>query len=244
MMNKIESTQNSIIKAVAKLHLTKERKKQKQFIVEGIRAVTTFLKNGYTPVHLFITKEFSELSLKETTYVSESVMKKISSATTPSGMLAVFAFPKNPDPQNLSSGAILANITDPGNMGTLIRSAAAFGHKSIVIIDGCDVFSPKVIQATAGVFPLINIFVWSWQELQQHKGNKKLIALVVKEGKAPQNISFENALFVIGNEAHGIKDTWIKECDELLTLPMPGNTESLNAGVAGSIALSLPTLFT
>ena len=109
-------------------------------------------------------------------------------------------------------------------MGTLIRSAAAFGHTSVVIIDGCDPFSPKVIQATAGTLPLVNLFIWSWQELQHYKFKLKLIGLVVKDGKTPQELNFNDVLFVIGNEAHGIPEEWVKECNELLTLPMPGKT--------------------
>lgn len=243
MINKIESTQNLVIKEAIRLHTKKERKRKKQFIVEGTRAVLTFLENGYKPVHLFATEDITGFENQNITLVSKSVMEKLSTAESPSGIFAVFSYPENPLPKDLSSGIVLANITDPGNMGTLIRSAAAFGHTSVVIIDGCDPFSPKVIQATAGTLPLVNLFIWSWQELQHYKFKLKLIGLVVKGGKTPQELNFNDVLFVIGNEAHGIPEEWVKECNELLTLPMPGKTESLNAGVAGSIALSLPTLF-
>lgn len=243
MNNKIESTQNLLIKEIVKLHTKKERKRKQQFIVEGIRAVTTFLENNYKSIHLFVTEDVAVHFKNQTiTLVSESVMEKISTATSASGIFAVFSYPENPLPKDLSSGIVLANITDPGNMGTLIRSAAAFGYSSVVIIDGCDPFSPKVIQATAGVLPLVDLFIWSWKTLQQYKNNIQLIGLVVRNGKSPQNINLSNSLFVIGNEAHGICDEWIKECDELLTIDMKGNTESLNAGVAGSIALALPII--
>ena len=73
----------------------------------------------------------------------------------------------------------------------------------------------------------------------ENKKDLKLIALVVKDGTPPDTINFENSLLVIGSEAHGIPTQWAEQCEEKLTLPMPGNTESLNAAVAGSIAIYL-----
>src|SRR5579885_2522756 len=122
-------------------------------------------------------------------------------------------------------------------MGTLIRTCAAMGKKSVVIIDGTDVWSPKVIQATAGTLAYVTIFQWSWNELLKHKKDIPLCALVVHDGKSPTKKIMESTLLVIGSEAHGIPDTWIKECEYKVTLSMPGNTESLNAAVAGSIAM-------
>lgn len=241
-MKNISSVQNPLIKTICKLQTAQGRKQAKQFVVEGHRTVQTFIEHGYKPVYLFVTEKnkatLSKMDAIETFLVSDLVMNKISSAVNPSGILCIFAMPKNPEPAQLGSGLVLANITDPGNMGTLIRSAAAFGAQSVVIIDGCDVFSPKVLQATAGALPLIKLFIWNWQELLQNKKNLELCALVVTDGTNPEKIT-KNSLLVVGNEAHGLPAEWANSCDQKITLPMTGNTESLNAGVAGSIALYL-----
>ena len=165
-------------------------------------------------------------------------MEKISTTKTPSGYLAVFTIPKQPQP-TVERGIVLANITDPGNMGTLMRSAAAMNIKTVVVVDGVDPWSPKVVQASAGSVGTLTIYQCSWQELLKHKQEKKLCALVVKNGKAPQEHELNDVFLVIGNEAHGIPSDWLNDCELKCTLPMPGKTESLNAAVAGSIALYL-----
>jgi TrmH family RNA methyltransferase len=124
-------------------------------------------------------------------------------------------------------------------MGTLIRSAIAMGIKSVVIVEGTDPWSPKVIQASAGTIIQANVFQIGWDQLIKNKKNLKLCALVVKGGKKPNQIDFKDILLVVGNEANGIPDNWLSKCEEKMTLPMPGNTESLNAAIAGSIALYL-----
>lgn len=243
-MKEITSVTNDLIKNIAKLRNAKERKQQQQFIVEGLRACTTFITNGYKPRFIFVTQDSIEQVKKffkedEVIFVTDHVMEKISVSKTPSGILAVFPLPKDPSAQTLSAGLVLAEINDPGNMGTLIRSSAAFGYKSIVVVGGCDPFCPKVIQATAGTLPLVNVFQWSWKELLEYKKDLLLIGLSVKNGKALQTFTQKKCLFVIGNEAHGIKEQWLQNCDQLASLPMTGAVESLNAAIAGSLVLAL-----
>ncbi len=165
-------------------------------------------------------------------------MEKMSTTKTPSGYLAVFTIPPKPQP-TFERGIVLANITDPGNMGTLIRSATAMNVKTVVIVDGVDPWSPKVVQASAGTVGSVALLECSWQELLTYKQDKQLCAFVVKNGKTPQELELNDMLLVIGNEAHGISNDWLNDCEFTCTLPMPGNTESLNAAVAGSIALYL-----
>lgn len=241
---KITSPSNPLIKETVKLHTTKERKKQQLFIVEGIRAIQTFLEAGHTPKNFFVTeKAFPEAAkiLPKTNpfLVSESVMKKLSTASTPSGILCVFPIPKTPALKTLGPGLVLAQISDPGNMGTLIRTAIALNKKTVVVVEGTDPWSPKVIQASAGTIAYASIFELSWQELVKAKGTLDLCGLVVKGGKSPQKIDATNSLLVVGSEAHGIPEAWLADCDSRMTLPMPGGIESLNAAVAGSIALYL-----
>ena len=124
-------------------------------------------------------------------------------------------------------------------MGTLIRTCAAFDKHSVVVVEGCDPYSPKVIQSSAGTIAQVTIFQWSWQELLEHKGSIELICLVPEGGSIPYKINVPECLIVIGSEAHGIPEEWIASCQYKTTIPMPGGTESLNAAVAGAIALML-----
>ena len=142
-----------------------------------------------------------------------------------------------PKATQLTSGIVLAQIQDPGNTGTLIRSAIGLGYKSVVIIEGCDPYSPKVVQATAGTLAHAKLFLWSWQELVQHKNNLKLCALVLNDEQQDQSYPADTTLFVVGNEAHGLPQAWVDACDMTMTIPLAPQAESLNAAVAGSIAL-------
>lgn len=240
-MKEITSVHNELIKNITKLHSSKGRKEQQQFLAEGQRTLQSFAQAKWIPITLFARSEIADSAQKlfdqEPIIVSDNVLKKISTATTPSGMIAVFSYPSAPS--ELTTGLVLSNISDPGNMGTLIRSATAFGSKSIVIIDGCDPFSPKVIQASAGTIAHIKLFQWSWQELVQNKKDLKLCALVIEGGETPEQIKEKNLLLVVGNEAHGLPQSQINDCDIQLTLAMQESTESLNASMAGSIALYL-----
>jgi len=243
-MKKIASRQNPEIKEVAKLKLQKERKNQKKFLAEGLRVCKTLIDTGATLFHLYVT----ESSIQKTTdmfpadkitIVSDIVMKKIAPTVSPSGILGVFEIPQEPDTSKLGPGLVLANVSNPGNMGTLIRSCTAMGFKSVVTIEGTDPWGPKVIQASAGEIAKVSLFSWSWEKLQQEHGTLPLVALVVEDGKKPQELDLKHSLLVVGSEAHGIPQSWIDDCQEKLTIEMPGKTESLNAAVAGSIALYL-----
>lgn len=238
----LTSTANPIIKQITALHSSKGRNKQLRCIAEGLRTIETIVKAGWKLERIYATSNqyhdavdlFGETKVMA---VSDAVMNKLSTATTPSGILAVFPLPGIPDPKNLTAGIVLAGVSDPGNMGTLIRTCAAFGKKSVVVIEGCDPFSPKVIQSTAGTIAQMNIFEWSWQDLMKHKASLELMCLVKDGGVSPHTLKTPDSLIVIGSEAHGVPQEWQNECDHLVTIPMPGGTESLNAAIAGSIGL-------
>lgn len=238
----ITSRTNETVKLIAQLHSAKGREEQKQFIAEGARTCQTLVENGMELVQMYVTKE-EFATVKEftknyfITLVEDHVMQKMSAAQNPSGILGVFKIPSQPSFSALDSGLVLANVTDPGNVGSLIRTCAALKIKNVIAIDGADIWSPKVVQASAGTLAQVHVYTPSWPVLLKWKKDIKLCALVVKGGKAPSELDFNKTLLVVGNEANGIPKEWLRDMNSYLTLPMPGNTESLNAAVAGSIAL-------
>lgn len=243
-MKIITSLINPEVKTVVSLHMAKHRKQLNQFIAEGKRTCGTLLAAGFEPVGVYATAalfpEARELmSDARITEVTPEVMAKMSPASSPSGLLMVFPIPALPAPETLTPGLVLAHISDPGNMGTLIRTTAALNIKTVVVIGGADTWSPKVIAATAGSIGYLNIFEISWETLIKHKRDLQLCALMPKDGDKPNDLDLTNSLLIVGSEAHGIPETWLHDCDQEITLPMPGKTESLNAAVAGAIAAYL-----
>ncbi len=244
-MKTITSRQNQLIKQIASLHKRKNRTRFSQFIAEGFRTCETLHKGNTKLIHLFATERCEKTALQITSkeniiIVLDHVMELISTQKNPPGILGVFT-QTNVNIKNAridkEKTIVLANITDPGNIGTLIRTATAFGYTNIICIEGTDVWGPKIIHASAGTIAHTNIIVCSWQELLAQKKDVRLIALVVKNGTPLQNMSSENAILVIGNEAHGISQDWLETCDERGTITMPGKIESLNASISGAIAM-------
>src|SRR3990167_1848544 len=151
-MRTITSIHNEQIKHLINLKNKSYRTRYQEFTVEGTRAYTELVQL-YTPVEIYITDEYRisnpqvTFDYEITTIISDHIMKKISNVTTPSGIYAIFKMPtQKPLPIN-GPGIVLVNINDPGNMGTLIRTAAAMNIKEVIIIDGTDPFGPKVIQS-------------------------------------------------------------------------------------------------
>ncbi len=234
---------HNAIKSIRALRTAKGRSQAKQFIGEGLRACSTLIESTCQLNRLYVTQEQHDLAIKiahakYVTLVSHADMDKIAVSTTPSGMLGVFSIPSHALPEKIKPGLVLCNISDPGNMGTLIRSSIAFGHPEIIIIDGVDVWSPKVVQASAGTIGHARVYDISWKQLASHSQRPPLAALVPRGG-APISAKHRDTLLVVGSEAHGLPEIWLEQCDLQLTLPMPGKAESLNAAIAGSIALYL-----
>ena len=247
-MKTICSVQNESIKRIATLQTSKGRNLHNQYIAEGLRTLERFAAANKIPLELYVTEPLytdAKILFKtnDPIIVPEHVMNKISPSMTPPGILGVFEVDETSS-SSLSfssdtTGLVLANITDPGNMGTLIRSAAACGYKTVIIVEGVDPFSPKVIQASAGTIAHINLIECSWNELIKLKNRPPLCAMVLNQSKTINDLPTKSVLLVIGNEAHGLPENWITACDYTVTLPMDGSTESFNAAVAGSIALFL-----
>ena len=246
MIKTITSVSHAAIKQVLQLHESSYRKEQQQFIAQGFTTYTTLIDQGYKPLATYATSNFCTMhptlaQTQQVTIVSDHVMKKISTTSTPTGLVAIFGIPM-PKLVKTSQALVLHNIQDPGNLGTLIRTAAAMNIHMIFTIDGCDPFHPKVVQATAGTLGFVGIVPTTWQKFIQEYGALPTCALVVAGGKQPEELHLDQAILIIGNEGQGLPDAIVRDCKLKMTLPMPGKTESLNVAVAGSIALYLKSI--
>jgi len=238
-MKYISSVSHDDVKHAVALQNRSYRYEHQQFIAQGTRACQALIQK-YVPVVLYMTEDYYQSQDFKTheeviVGVSDHVMNKISATTTPSGVCAIFSLPQEQPLPTTGPGIILMDINDPGNIGTLIRSAAAMNIKHVILVGGVDPYHPKVIQSTAGCLQATTIYQTSLKALKEQ--NLELCGLVVKDGKNPDQINFANTFLVVGNEAHGLSPEQIKLCTTTMTIPMPGNTESLNAAVAGSIGL-------
>lgn len=243
----ISSLNHPQLKLLKTLHTKKGRTHQQQFLAEGIRVCKTLIESNAALVTLYVIPEFYKqalelCALEHVTKVTPEVIEHISFSKTASGVVGLFNIPQATKPLTLTNGIVLCEISDPGNMGTLIRTAATMNVRTAIVIGGADLWAPKVVQASAGTIASVALHPMAWHEMVQlaKKNNVELSALVVKDGIDPKTIdTSKKRLLIIGNEAHGIKQEWLTDCTEKITLAMPGKTESLNAGVAGSIALYL-----
>jgi TrmH family RNA methyltransferase len=238
-MKYISSVHHDDVKHIVSLQNRSYRYEHLQFIAQGTR-VCKDLVTRYKPVVIYMTEDYYQShefqQLEEIIIgVSDRVMEKISGATTPSGICIIFSMPPTQPLPKSGPGIVLMDINDPGNMGTLIRSAAAMNVNHVILVGGVDPYHPKVIQSTAGCLQNMNIYQTSDTELKKQDLN--LCGLIVKNGQNPDSIDFTNTFLVVGNEAHGLSPDQIQLCTTTMTIPMPGNTESLNAAVAGSIGL-------
>ena len=242
----IESNQNKIIKEINSLKAKKERDKTGLFILEGKRLIEE-IPTSWEIKYLLKSESYKDYINFENVYtVKDSLFEKISETVNPQGILAVCHINEfdvtNVDYGNSPFFVILENVTDPGNMGTLIRTADAAGAAGIFLSKGCvDIYNPKVIRATMGsIFHLPIYRNLNLAEMMENfkNNNVKTLAAHLKGTSTPYKIDMTTACAVIiGNEANGLSDEISEMASDLVKIPMPGKAESMNAGIAGSILI-------
>lgn len=242
----IESNQNKIIKEVNSLKAKKERDKTGLFILEGKRLVDE-IPNSWEIKYLLKAESYSEdINFEKVYTVKDSLFEKISETVNPQGILAVCHIKEfdvtNVDYSNSPFFVVLENVTDPGNMGTLIRTADAAGADGIFLSKGCvDIYNPKVIRATMGsIFHLPIYRNLNLMDLMEDfkNNNVKTLAAHLKGTSTPYKVDMTTACAVIiGNEANGLSDEISEMGADLVKIPMPGKAESMNAGIAGGILI-------
>ena len=174
----------------------------------------------------------------EVTPVTGEVLGKVADSANPRGPVAVIEIPAPVTPSK-DLLLVLVDIADPGNLGTMIRTAAAFGF-DVWVAGGADPWSPKVLRAAAGAhFDTGLRWAPDWSTGEVVALGYRVVASVVDGGRPPAELAVEGHrdALLIGSEAHGLASEVIERADAHVTIPMPGTTESLNAAIAASILM-------
>ena len=242
-MKEITSVKNKTVCDIKKLKQKKYRTQTGTFLAEGYRNVCDSIKKA-VPQMVFLEESFEfEVPQCEHTYlVTKEVMKEISDTDTPQGIAAVFQIPEE---KAISSSKILLlnGVSDPGNMGTILRTALAAGFTDIILDEKCaDVYSPKVIRsAMSAVFSLNLIRCKSLEdEISKLKqtGYQIYAAALTKEAVSLYETKFgAKTALMFGSEANGISDELLQLADVSYIIPMEPEIESLNVAVAAGISM-------
>lgn len=253
-MQQITSKENQLIKHIIKLKEKKYRKEYNQFIIEGVKIVKEAINENANIENIIVSKnaldselvkKYLEEELRNINYIEvpENIFKLISDVEKPQGVLAIVNKENKKQNVDYSNSIMLAldDIQDPGNLGTIIRTADSIALSQILISKGTvDPYSLKVIRSTMGAIFRINILECENLSKTLEEIKKKGYDVVVTDldaKKSIYDINLEKKVVVIGNEANGVSKN-VKDIANIKTIiPMLGKTESLNASVATGVIL-------
>jgi TrmH family RNA methyltransferase len=251
MIESLNSPHVVRVKALIGSRGVKERKAAGQFVAEGLQCAREALKSNSGPriETLYLTnngrskvEEVSDLSALNTVDVSDEVMKEMSETITPQGILAVCTIPQVTFDSISLNGSrrfiYLSEVQDPGNAGTILRSADAFAMDAVITSPGSvDMYSPKVVRSTAGSLWHIPVFESvPLQELLDLGMNAFSLGAEGSKNLSQYQMSGDT-LAVFGNEARGLSTEQNVDSIDVVSIPMPGNAESLNLSAAASIVM-------
>ncbi|SMC54485.1 TrmH family RNA methyltransferase [Pedobacter nyackensis] len=237
----LSKSQISFIKS---LHQKKYRKENGIFIIEGIKSIEEFIQSNFQVHSIYYLPQYhallpalpANIKLFE---VNNAELDKISTLQTPQGILALVNIPKPPvfNTEILKNtfSLVLDGIQDPGNMGTIIRTADWFGFKQIICSNNCvEVYNPKTVQATMGSLSRVNIY---YEDLPSVLKNTKMpIFGAVLDGKSMYKTDWgKEGLVILGNEGQGITPEVMKLITNPVTIPRTGGAESLNVAISAAI---------
>ncbi len=248
----INSIQNPHIKLVRDLlSQSKERQQSQRFVVEGIRLYEEAHSAGWQTDFILYSEHLPDRG-KELVHLAENagaevlevgidLLNRISDTKQSQGIIVVLKMRTIPEPKTLSFALIMDSIRDPGNMGSILRTAAAAGVQAIWITpDTTDPFGPKVLRAGMGAQFRLPISTLEWTEISKKaRLNNLFVYLTEMTGGIPlwQADLKQPVGIIISNEANGASSMAREMCNGSVFIPMPGNTESLNASVAAGILI-------
>lgn len=242
MIKKINSLQHPLIKHLVKVRRNSDyRHDHKSVMIEGTKTVQEV--GVQLPFKVLMVLDETMVPkgarAKETVVVTEEIMQKVSGMQTPEGILAEIEMPPPASLKGIKRLIALDGINDPGNLGTLLRTALALGWEGVYIIDeSCDPFNEKALRAAKGATFRLPIGMGTWDDLKKVVAANKMQAFVADlEGEDIRKLDIpENILLVLGNESRGISKT-AAALSKKVTIPLPGPMESLNVAIAGGILM-------
>lgn len=251
----ITSLRNPKIQYVRSLVSRRQlRQEEDACVIEGVRLNEEALASGWIPRLVLFSPQLAERGRQivteytrrqvETLEISPDLMKKIGETETPQGLLGIFPRQSLPLPDRLDFVLIADAVRDPGNLGALLRSAAAAGVQAVFLTPGTtDAFAPKVLRAGMGAHFRLPIHSLGWEQLPEllktrSRPPAKIYLAEAGSGAAYWQVDLTQPLaLVVGGEAEGASPAARQAADGSITIPMPGKSESLNAAIAASILL-------
>lgn len=251
----ITSKDNEFVKHVKKLKEKKYREEYSEYIVEGIKMIGEAIGEQAKIKQIVVCEDCKnsggipqellyEIAKYDCIYVSEKVFTQMTDVSNPQGILAIIDKSGNKETEidyKADLILVLDNIQDPGNMGTILRTADSINLKQILVSKGSsDVYNPKVVRSTMGAIFRVKVIECedlskTIKELKKHKIT--VYATDLKTDESIYDVDYKKSAIVIGNEANGVSNEILELSDKRIKIPMLGKTESLNAAVATSIIL-------
>lgn len=251
----ITSLQNQAIKNIVKLSKSKERKEQGLFVVEGARELSLALQSGYQLVAVYLCRELFEKtkypdllntipqSLQIINEISLPVFTKIAYRENSDGIVALLK-PKRHTLDELSLSTnpfliILESVEKPGNLGAILRTADAAAVDAVIVCDPqTDLYNPNVIRSSVGGIFTVQTAICSSEEAFAWLQDQQIFSFAAELQAAEfyQNIDFTaSSAIVMGTEADGLSDFWLKNATKRIKIPMRGKIDSLNVSVSTAI---------
>lgn len=248
----ITSKDNEIVKHIRKLRDKKWRDETGEFLIEGAKMIEEAVREKAKIKMIIVCEELNQnpipkdvlykVAKEKIIYVNDKVFKILTDVNTPQGILAVIE--KNIEKEidfSKDLFLILDNIQDPGNMGTILRTADSVNLKQIIVPKGnADCYNPKVVRSTMGAIFRVNVIEVddlksAIKEMKKHK--IQILATDLETDISIYDVDYRKSAIVIGNEGNGVSKEILELADKRIKIPMPGKTESLNAAVATGIIL-------
>lgn len=258
----ISSKSNSLVVRIAKLRDKKYRKSEGLFRFDGIKLFSEAVQNNAPIRYVFVSESASERYVADVEgsnidamlyILSDDVFSKLTDEQAPEGIISVCEnlsnVTKAEDLDSLASNLkensllMLESIRDAGNMGTILRSAKAFGISALIISSDCaDLYNPKTVRAAMGALFTQRIVVVDdiagTIESFRKNGNRVFAAALEREAKKLGSFELRKGdIILIGNEGHGLSKKTVNACDECVYIPMESGSESLNASIAASVCM-------
>lgn len=242
-MEIIRSKANASVKEAKKLHQKKYRKSS--YLIEGWHLLEEARQAGAIIEQVFVLEDYVDrlAGLDNLKVVSPEVLQDLADSQTPQGVVAQLALPKQVLPAELTGRyLVLEDVQDPGNVGTMIRTADAAGYDGVFLSDkSADIYSMKVLRSMQGSHFHLPVYRMSMAELLTHLQENQVQVLATT--LSSQSVDYKEVkpaasfAIVMGNEGQGISELVAAEADQLVHISMPGQAESLNVAVAAGILL-------